>query len=924
MKSKSSSLRKRLYKIFPASSSGQQLTLADTLNPAPSDDIDGYSSTMSNAIQLSLQVLKEGSAFASKIPYIAPIAGLLLQALTMRDEINQYKGECEEVMRKLIRIAGLVINVGESCRTHKLNEDDLPAGLHAIFKSLQSELDGIKQVLGECAKTRGARSLLLRKDLLGKIKKYDARLANVLEVFQAELLVDIRFAQIADRRDVHRAVPTEITTSIVQPALAPPPPQIFFGRDAELAHIIHIIFTNIGSRPGRIAILGPGGYGKTTLANAVLSHDRVQGHFEDARYFISCESAVSSDALLIQIAKTLGLETILCLDNFESPWDQSSEMKHSIEVLLSRITSLRHVTVLVTMRGAERPGQTEWTQPFLDPLGTIGLTAAKEIWKRIVGSYDDFSEKLIIAVDYVPLAVDLLARLSQVTQPMLLWEEWNSRQTKLIGRGEMHRLSNMEYSIQLSINSHRMTSNPDAKDLLGILSMLPDGLHIKQLNRFKGILVDMDMLPCIQVLQQCSLINMVGDRYQPHPIIRQFCNNQGFTSSTHKTALEGFYISLPLKQRSETYAEMVLEVNNMKGILSNILNSNFAVHPKLFDAIIASTEFCITIGDFSTLLINQSVQILLKNNVDVPLLIRVLKVWGRLCYYADDMETAKQKYLEAERWCLSSTMDVNNLHGSILTDLGLVYLCQFLLDEAEATYQKALEIYKASQDILGQGNSHFGLGQAYAGLDKLTEAEASYQKALEFHKAENEDVGLGNDYQGLGETYQKQNKLAEAEASYKNALKFYKMTNEVLGQGNAYLGLAYIYRQSMKLDEAETSYHMALELHIAANDLFGQGIDYQGLGDTYLQMDKVNEAEVSFKKALELKKTANDLVGQGIALNGLGRVHMEKSQLEEAKSVFEEALNIFEKIQGTAWGGQAKDYLDEVLAKMKEVSLESV
>jgi len=38
-----------------------------------------------SAIQTSLAVLKEGSSLATKLPYIAPIAGLLLQALTMRD-----------------------------------------------------------------------------------------------------------------------------------------------------------------------------------------------------------------------------------------------------------------------------------------------------------------------------------------------------------------------------------------------------------------------------------------------------------------------------------------------------------------------------------------------------------------------------------------------------------------------------------------------------------------------------------------------------------------------------------------------------------------------------------------------------------------------------------------------------------------------
>ena len=38
-----------------------------------------------SAIQTSLVALQLGSALASKLPYISPIAGLLLQVLTMRD-----------------------------------------------------------------------------------------------------------------------------------------------------------------------------------------------------------------------------------------------------------------------------------------------------------------------------------------------------------------------------------------------------------------------------------------------------------------------------------------------------------------------------------------------------------------------------------------------------------------------------------------------------------------------------------------------------------------------------------------------------------------------------------------------------------------------------------------------------------------------
>ncbi|KAH9014180.1 hypothetical protein EDB83DRAFT_280285 [Lactarius deliciosus] len=148
------------------------------------------------AIQTSLAALKEGSALATNVPFIAPVAGLLLQALTMRDEVKQYKEECEIVMQKLARIAKIIVGVGELCESHNLSEEDLPADLRAILDSLQRELDRIERVLKKCSKKKGLRGMLLRKDLQTKIKQCDVEISNVLQAFHVRALF-LTFVSIA-------------------------------------------------------------------------------------------------------------------------------------------------------------------------------------------------------------------------------------------------------------------------------------------------------------------------------------------------------------------------------------------------------------------------------------------------------------------------------------------------------------------------------------------------------------------------------------------------------------------------------------------------------------------------------------------------------------------------------------------------------
>jgi tetratricopeptide (TPR) repeat protein len=628
----------------------------------------------------------------------------------------------------------------------------------------------------------------------------------------------------------------------------PRSPHVLFGRDAELAQIIHVIFTNLGPRPAHIAILGPGGYGKSTLANAVLAHECVREHFGDARYFVACESIFSSGALLIELAKTLGVfdgatgalwsricnalnskDCILCFDNFESPWDQDGEIRGSVEELLSRVAETQHTTLLVTMRGTVRPAQTQWTLPHLPPLMTLSCDAARSIWEHIANNYDEFAEELIKAVDFVPLAVSLLAYLAQATSSDILLKLWNSKKTGFIHTGQANRQTNLEFSIQLSIDSNRMKANPSAVELLGVLCMLPDGLHIKQVEKFIIVLPWIDILSGICTLQECGMISVIGERYQTHPIIRNFCNNYNLISQENKSALRDFYINIASTKYDEAsahnYAELILEVNNTKAMLSDLLKSDLQSYKKLVSAICEFMRFQRASGDLSEKLIDQTVKFLQQKNASTLLIIHCLTEWGKLHFYVRNFEIAIVKLKEAEMLCITRKKDMSVYYATVLHWLAAVYKNQNAFNDAEVLLQKALEINKLNKNVSGQAESYRNLGQTYRQLNKLNEAEASFKKAIELYKGFHNSIGQGDSHKGLGDIYLQLNKLNEAKTSFEQAIEFAKLSNSSLLQGNALQGLGRVEMLGSQTQEAKLLFESALNMHKQAQDLRGQKWD---------------------------------------------------------------------------------------------------
>ncbi|KAJ7819733.1 P-loop containing nucleoside triphosphate hydrolase protein, partial [Mycena leptocephala] len=292
-------------------------------------------------------------------------------------------------------------------------------------------------------------------------------------------------------------------------SMLPSEPKIFHGRESELADILCLF----GQGSPRIAILGGGGMGKTSLARAIIHHSEIAGRYEQQRFFVACDSAATQVELAALIGTHLGLKpgkdltrpppSLLILDNLETLWEPT-ESWPNIEEFLSLLTGVEHLALVITMRGAERPAKVAWTRPFLQPLKPLEQDAARQTFIDIADNTHNPEEvkQVLSLTDHMPLAITLLAHLADSEGCPNVLSRWEEEKTSLISDGYDKR-SNLDLSISLSLSSTRLDSFPHSKELLSLLSMLPDGLSDVELVQAK-LPID-NILGCKAALIQTTL-----------------------------------------------------------------------------------------------------------------------------------------------------------------------------------------------------------------------------------------------------------------------------------------------------------------------------------------------------------------------------------------------------------------------------------
>ncbi|KAJ6451071.1 hypothetical protein C8R45DRAFT_946470 [Mycena sanguinolenta] len=544
-------------------------------------------------------------AFGS--PFVQPISDRvaslikLVQVLSLGPEtlvthqiwqnVKQNKKECAQLLENIHQVLYAIINL------HVKSETAGTLQKISMYIKAQQDKNKFKQVFQYI-------------EMNNLVKECYAELDEAKEIFQIGIGGAI-FKDIGEMKTaaelMHKEL-LELISTMSEIKTTSDESSIFHGRETELEDIMKIL----GQQTPRIAILGGGGMGKTSLARAALHHSDTLTRFEQ-RFFVSAEPATTSAELAALIGLHLGLNPgkdltravvqylskspscLLILDNLETVWEPI-QSRGDIEEFLSLLTDVKHLGLVITMRGTERPAKVQWTHPFLLPLQSLSDDAAQETFQDITDSsysIEDFNQ-LLSFTDNMPLAVNLLAHLVDYEGLENVLIRWKTEKRSLLSIGHDRR-SSLDASISLSLSSSRITS--DSKELLSLLSILPNGLSDSELVQSK--LPIPNILSCKAALLATSLTYQNSNKrllvlipVREH--IQQFLPP---SPSLVHSLRKHFYALLKLDSRYTGLGELwkpvinqiTLNLANLEEVLQQGLHIS---HPNLIDTIDCSISLC--------------------------------------------------------------------------------------------------------------------------------------------------------------------------------------------------------------------------------------------------------------------------------------------------------------------------------------------
>jgi len=614
------------------------------------------------------------------------------------------------------------------------------------------------------------------------------------------------------------------------------------------------------------------------------------------RFFIPCQPVTTTSTFLSAIASSLDVDItkgdplkliintlraeniplMLVFDNAESFWFDYKIQPHA-RTILRHICSICTITLLLTIRGTERPNVTLW-----DPLPLLGpftLPHARDVFLQIATDVepDASLDNLLMMVDCVPLALSLLARRCQIMgeSAASLCSRWEREHIELLKLGGVEADDNIDISIKLSLDSPLMRGNGNALRLLSVVSHFPAGISNEACSSMS--LTDAELSAAEFLLRRLSLTySPVSGWITTLEPIRAYMRQQDHLQVDDLHAIENWHVNLA---------------------------STHGHHPDDAEFPLASGKLIVN---------NTNISFVLRSHIqqhrDLAVLANAILAFSAFLQWTRPNGDLLEMLLSA------STNDLDrHVKARCLQRLGNILLLQNQHQKAQLKLEEAHLVFINIGDRLGAAQCLRSVGNILRVRNQYKEAWLKLEEAQLIFIDIGDRLGAAQCLRSLGNILRMQNQYEEARLKLEEARSIFIDTGDQLGAARCLQLLGTILRMQSQYEEALLKLEEARSIFVHIGDRRGVARCQENLGDTLRMQNQYEEARSVLEEARLIFIDLGDRLGTAHCLQRLGDILQMQDRYEEAQSKLEEARLIFIDISARLEVAQCLQSLAHIL-----------